>query len=102
MDFEIPEDLKQIQMLVRRFVREELQPLEEMVEEKHDFPEELRKPLIKKSLELGIRQMGVSQKHGEAEIGALGQVLASEEMGWVSEALTSFNEGMQAIDRSPR
>ena len=87
MDFEIPEDLKQIQTLVRRFVRDKLQPLEQMVEEKHDFPEEIRTPLVKRALELGIRQMGVSQKYGGAEIGALGQVLAAEEMGWVSEAV---------------
>ena len=88
MDFEIPEDLKQIQMLVRRFVKDELLPLEDMVEEKHDFPEEIRKPLIKRAWELGIRQMGVEPEHGGAGIGALGQVLASEEMGGVSEALS--------------
>ncbi|MCH8328749.1 MAG: PAS domain-containing protein, partial [Candidatus Marinimicrobia bacterium] len=52
--------------------------LEQMVEEKHDFPAEIRTPLVKRALELGIRQMGVSQKYGGAEIGALGQVLASE------------------------
>ena len=88
MDFEIPEDLKQIQMLVRRFVKDELLPLEEMVEEKHDFPEEIRKPLIKRAWELGIRQMGIEPEYGGAGIGALGQVLASEEMGGVSEALS--------------
>ena len=88
MDFEIPEDLKQIQMLVRRFVKDELLPLEEMVEEKHDFPEEIRKPLIKRALELGIRQMGVEPEYAGAGIGALGQVLASEEMGRVSEAVS--------------
>ena len=48
MDFTIPEDLKQIQMLVRRFVREQLVPLEEMVEEKDAFPDEIRKPLIRR------------------------------------------------------
>ena len=88
MDFEIPEDLKQIQMLVRRFVKDELLPLEEMVEERHDFPEEIRKPLIKRAWELGIRQMGIEPEYGGAGIGALGQVLASEEMGGVSEALS--------------
>ena len=88
MDFEIPEDLKQIQMLVRRFVKDELLPLEKMVEERHDFPEEIRKPLIKRAWELGIRQMGIEPEYGGAGIGALGQVLASEEMGGVSEALS--------------
>ena len=88
MDFEIPEDLKQIQMMVRRFVKDELLPLEEMVEEKHDFSDEFRKPLLKRALDLGIRQMGVDERFGGGGIGALGHVLASEEMGKVSEALT--------------
>jgi len=88
MDFEIPEGLKQIQMMVRRFVKDELLPLEEVVEEKHDIPHEIRKPLLKRALDLGIRQMGVDERFGGGGIGALGQVLASEEMGRVSEALT--------------
>ena len=88
MDFTIPEDLKQIQMLVRRFVREQLVPLEEMVEEKDAFPDEIRKPLIKRSIELGIRNMGVPEKYGGGGIGALGGVVAHEEAGWASEAVT--------------
>ena len=87
MDFDIPQELKQIQSLVRRFVREELQPLENRVEEDHDFPEDIRKPLIKRAFELGIRQMGLPQEYGGANIGALGQTLANEELGWVSEAI---------------
>lgn len=87
MDFSIPEDLKQIQLLVRRFVTDELQPLEQTVEQEHDFPHDVRRPLLKRAMDLGIRQMGVSKEHGGSEIGALGQVLASEEMGWVSEAI---------------
>ena len=88
MDFTIPEELKQIQMLVRRFVREELVPIEEMVEERNEFPDEVRKPLIKRAIELGIRNMGIPEKYGGGGIGVLGQALANEEMGWASEAVT--------------
>lgn len=88
MDFVIPEDLKQIQMLVRRFVREELQPIENMVEEQGDFPTEMRKRLFKRAVDLGIRNMGVPQKFGGGGVGLLGLVLAGEEMGWASEAVT--------------
>ena len=88
MDFTIPEELKQIQMLVRRFVREQLVPIEDMVEERNEFPDEIRKPLIMRAIELGIRNMGVSEKYGGGGIGVLGQVLANEEAGWASEAVT--------------
>ena len=88
MDFTIPEELKQIQMLVRRFVREQLVPIEDMVEDRNEFPDEIRKPLIKRAIELGIRNMGVPEKYGGGGIGALGQVLANEEAGWASEAVT--------------
>jgi alkylation response protein AidB-like acyl-CoA dehydrogenase len=88
MDFKIPDELKQIQMLVRRFVREELQPLEQLVEERDEFPEELRKPLINRSIELGIRNMAVPERYGGGGLGVLAQVLASEESGWTSEAIT--------------
>ena len=64
MDFTIPEELKQIQMLVRRFVREQLVPIEDMVEDRSQFPDEIRKPLIMRAIELGIRNMGVSEKYG--------------------------------------
>ena len=88
MDFTIPEELKQIQMLVRRFVREQLVPIEDMVEDRNEFPDEIRKPLIMRAIELGIRNMGVSEKYGGGGIGVLGQALANEEMGWASEAVT--------------
>ena len=88
MDFTIPEELKQIQKLVRRFVREQLVPIEDMVEERNEFPDEIRKPLIKRAIELGIRNMGVPEEHGGGGIGVLGQVLTHEEAGWASEAVT--------------
>ncbi len=43
----IPEDLKMIQMLTRKFVQEELLPLEKEVEEKGEFPEDIRQILNK-------------------------------------------------------
>ena len=59
-----------------------------MVEDRNEFPDEIRKPLIKRAIELGIRNMGVPEKYGGGGIGVLGQVLAHEEAGWASEAVT--------------
>ena len=43
MDFTIPEELVMIQKLARKFIQEELLPLEKQVEETGEFPEEIRR-----------------------------------------------------------
>ncbi|MBI2165599.1 MAG: acyl-CoA dehydrogenase family protein [Chloroflexi bacterium] len=88
MDFTMPEDVKQIQMLTKRFVRQELVPIEDLVEQRDEYPEDIRRPLIKRSIELGIRNMETPVKFGGGGVGALGVVAAHEEAGWSSEAVT--------------
>ena len=39
-------------------------PIEDMVEEKNELTDEILKPLIMQAIELGIRNMGVSEEHG--------------------------------------
>ena len=50
MDFTIPEDLKMIQALTKKFVQDELLPMEKEVEEKDEFPKEVRLRLRKKAM----------------------------------------------------
>ena len=49
MDFTISDELKQIQSLMRQFVRQELMPIENMVDEKGEFPEDLRQPFTRRA-----------------------------------------------------
>ncbi|MBI2166582.1 MAG: acyl-CoA dehydrogenase family protein [Chloroflexi bacterium] len=88
MDFTIPEEHKQIQALMRRFVRNELMPLETQVEEKGEFPPEIRRPLIKRATELGLRNLSVPEKFGGGGLGLLGQAVVEEEVGWTSPGVS--------------
>ena len=88
MDFTISDELKQIQSLMRQFVRQELMPLENMVDEKGEFPEDLRQPLIRRANELGLRNLSVPERFGGAGVGTLGQALAEEEVGWTSPGVS--------------
>ena len=52
MDFELPEDLAILQKTVRRFVQEEMIPLEKQVPETEDLPPEIMTRLQNKAKEL--------------------------------------------------
>ena len=54
MDFEIPEEYKAMQQLAKRFLEEEIRPLEKQVEENEGLPRETAERLRKRSQELGL------------------------------------------------
>ena len=87
MDFTIPEDLKMIQSLARRFIQEELLPLEREVEEKGEFPDEIRRRLRKKAVDLGFWSYQAPVEYGGGGVGLLGAALIAEEVGKVSQAV---------------
>ncbi len=87
MDFTITEELKQHQALVRTFIQKELLPLEREVEERDVFPEDLRRRLRKKAVELGLWNYYTPVKFGGAGLGGLALVLVCQELGKVSIAL---------------
>jgi acyl-CoA dehydrogenase len=97
MDFSIPEELREVQNLVRRFVENELAPYEQMVEEKGEIPPDLRLALRKKAISLGLWAMDMPVELGGGGIGALGMVLVNEELGKTSNALASAIGGPQQI-----
>ncbi|MBI2868689.1 MAG: acyl-CoA dehydrogenase family protein [Chloroflexi bacterium] len=87
MEITLPEDMKQLQMLVRKFIQKELLPIEKQVEELGEFPEELRRPLKKKAIDLGLWNVAMPREYGGGGVGYLGWVLINEELGHVSTAL---------------
>jgi len=54
MDFEVPEEYRAMQQLARRFVVDELRPLEKVVEENEGLPSETLLRLRDRSRELGL------------------------------------------------
>ena len=77
MDFTIPDELKDLQQLVRRFVQRELSPWEEQVEEMDGFPEGLRERLRAKSREVGLWALSLPAEYGGGGINNLGMVLVN-------------------------
>jgi acyl-CoA dehydrogenase len=94
--WELPEDLRMLQDLVRRFMETEVRPLEDTLD--HDAaglpPEQLR-PLQAKARSLGLWALQTPAEFGGAGLGALGQVIVAEEaakcrMGAYFPALGAF------------
>ena len=79
MDFELPEDLAILQKTVRRFVQEEMIPLEKQVPETEDLPPEIMTRLQNKAKELGLWALEVPQELGGAGLGCLTICLIYEE-----------------------
>src|ERR1700693_3532131 len=80
MDFELPEDLALLQKTVRRFVQEEMIPLEKQVPEAEDIPSDIMTRLQEKAKELGLWALEVPQEIGGAGLGCLPICVIYEEV----------------------
>ena len=89
MDFSIPEELEMVQRTVKRFVDEELRPLEKEVEETDHIDREVDRRLRKKAVELGLYGHNLPEAVGGGGLTTLGQALIGEELGRTTMALAS-------------
>ena len=88
MDFEIPEELKMIQSLVRDFVNDQLKPLErdmmgraaDLSDARMYLPEDIEEKLVKMAEEMGLWGVGVPEELGGAGLSVLGNCLVEEEL----------------------
>ncbi|MSQ71150.1 MAG: pilus assembly protein CpaC [Betaproteobacteria bacterium] len=80
MNFEIPEELKQLRESARRFVAEELMPLEPLYSDSHDIPDDIRTRLQARAKELGFWAFDLPEEYGGGGVGALGACLVFEEL----------------------
>ncbi|MCK4387218.1 MAG: acyl-CoA dehydrogenase family protein [Dehalococcoidia bacterium] len=98
MDFEIPEDLKMVQSLVRDFVTDQLKPLERSIlgraadlsDAKMYLPQEKEHELMEMVKEMGLWGIGVPQEFGGAGLSILGNCLVEEEL---AQTIVPFNFG---------
>jgi acyl-CoA dehydrogenase len=81
MNFTIDHDLQMLRDSVRRFVDEELMPLEPLYANEPDIPDELRDRLQRKAMELGFWSFDVPLAQGGGGVGYLGMCLVFEELG---------------------
>jgi acyl-CoA dehydrogenase len=98
VDFEIPEDLKMVQSLVRDFVHDQLKPLERDVlgraaglkDARAYLPPETEDRLMKKATEIGLWGLGVPEDLGGMGLSTLGNCLAEEE---IAQTIVPFSFG---------
>ena len=98
MDFEIPEELKMVQSLVRDFVTDQLKPLErdilgraaDLSDARTSLPEETEEKLIKMVKDMGLWGVGVPEELGGAGLSTLGNCLVEEEL---AQTVIPFNFG---------
>ena len=80
MDFELPRDVKMIQGLIRKFVEQELIPIEMQVNHDEEVPEEIVRPLQEKIKGLGLWQLDVPKEYGGPGLGLLARCVVQEEI----------------------
>ena len=98
MDFEIPEELKMVQSLVKDFVNDQLKPLErdimgraaDLSDARMSLPEETEEKLTKMAEEMGVWGVGVPEELGGVGLDTLGNCLVEEEL---AQTVVPFNFG---------
>lgn len=83
MNFELTEDQRLLREMVREFARKEVAPKAKILEQNHQFPQEILKKLAK----LGILGMTVPPEYGGIKTDYLSLILALEEISRVSPSL---------------
>ena len=98
MDFEIPQELKMVQSLVRDFVNEQLKPLErdilgraaDLSDARMFLPVETEAGLIKMARDIGLWGASVPEELGGIGLDTLGNCLVEEEL---AQTVIPFNFG---------
>ena len=82
MDFHLSDELLMLQATVRRFVDEELIPLEaEYRPEADKMPDEMLRPLQEKAKSIGLWLLDVPKEYGGADLDLLTRCVIAEEVG---------------------
>ena len=87
MDFSISEDSRLLMDSIARFVREELQPLEDEVEATGVLTPEIAQEIFRKSKELGFYAMNMPEELGGGGLSSVEMCLAEQEIGRTSDIL---------------
>src|SRR6266496_3376689 len=90
MDFGLNEEQRAIVATVRDFVRRELVPHEDLVEQRDEVPEELAAEIRGKAIASGLYAANFPAELGGGGLDAMGVTLAERELGWTSWALQTL------------
>ena len=98
MDFEIPQELKMVQSLVRDFVNDQLKPLErdilgraaDLSDARLSLPPETEASLVKMAGDIGLWGINIPEELGGSSLGTLCSCLVEEEL---AQTIIPFNFG---------
>src|SRR6266496_614564 len=90
MDFGLNEEQRAIVATVRDFVRRELVPHEDLVEQRDEVPEELAREIRGRAITAGLYAANFPAELGGGGLDALSVTLAERELGWTSYALQAL------------
>jgi len=85
MDYTLPENLRLMRDTVSRFVKNELAPISQKVEEEEKVPESI----VQKMRELGFFGLSIPEEYGGMGLGTLAECVLNEEFGRVNSCFRS-------------
>lgn len=85
MDYELPENIRMMRDTARRFVKNELDPISQKVEEEEKIPE----PVVQKMRDMGFFGLSIPEEYGGMGLGTLGECVMNEEFGRVNACFRS-------------
>ena len=100
MDFSLPEEIRLLQQTVRKFVQDELIPIEMNSLDGVELKPEIRSRLEEKTKKMGLWMLDVPQKYGGAGLDLSAQVIVWEEMS-KTVALPSRGQGILGTEVRP-
>lgn len=80
MDCEIPESIRMMVETVRRFVKKDLEPISQKVEDEDRIPENV----VQTMRELGLFGLAIPEEYGGLGLGVLGECMVYEELSKVN------------------
>lgn len=99
-NFQLPKELEDFRLRVREFVRNEILPLEKLLEpDATRLPQEQLKKLQAKAKEAGLWALGAPKKFGGQERSIFELTLAAEEAS--QHRLGAYNPGLNAFGSEP-
>ena len=85
MDFELSENIRLMRDSARRFVKNDLEPISQKVEEEEKIPENI----VQKMREMGFFGLSIPEEYGGMGLGTLGECVLNEEFGKVNACFRS-------------
>jgi len=87
MHFALSAEQKMLIDTVRRFIQQELQPLEDRIETDAALPDEVAQAVLRKSRELGLYALNMPAELGGGGLSAVDRMLCEEQFGHTTDIL---------------